>query len=137
MNRINRILIVLIVASSLAFGAVTASAATPRVHRIPWYEPLLRNDRAEWATWTCVIRAESRSTWTHPNLGDNRTPAMGPNSGIFQIQDPTFHAHFGVKTLHVWQATPRQQAIAAMNIRWADHDDGLNGFGPWKGDGCF
>jgi hypothetical protein len=82
-----------------------------------------------------VIHAESRSTWAHPNLHDDDPEAS--NSGIFQIQDATFHAHFGDKSLHVWQATPRQQAIAAINIRWADHDDGLNGFGAWAGDGCF
>jgi hypothetical protein len=82
-----------------------------------------------------VIHAESRSTWAHPNLHDDDPAAS--NSGIFQIQDATFHAHFGVKTLHIWQASPRQQAIAAINIRWADHDDGLNGFGAWAGDGCF
>jgi hypothetical protein len=115
--------------------ATTASAAQQKHSHVitPWYEPLLRGDRSDWPTWTCIIWHESRSTWAVPNLKDDNPSAT--NIGIFQFTDDTFRAHISVD-VHVWQATPRQQAIAALNTRRVDRKDGYNGFGPWKGDGC-
>jgi hypothetical protein len=128
MNRINRILIVLIVASSLVCGAVTANAATPR-----WFQPIAQLPRSTFRTFACVIWHESRSTFTHPNLRDNN--GYG-SSGIFQIEQGTWAAHqlaAGVPLrVHVWQASESQQASVAAAIDRAD------GFGPWSADWmCF
>lgn len=83
-------------------------------------------------TFTCVIWHESRSTWSHFNLGDNSRTG---SSGIFQIEQPTWAAHqlaAGVPlSVHVWQATPYQQELVAVAIYRAD------GFHPWWYDGCF
>jgi hypothetical protein len=81
------------------------------------------------ATFRCIIQAESRSTFEHPNLGDNN--AYG-SSGIFQIEQGTWAPWAALVGLHmkVWQATPYQQALGAVSIY--RHD----GFSPWRFDGC-
>jgi hypothetical protein len=90
------------------------------------------------AHFACILKAESRSTWTHLNLGDNNRYG---SSGIFQIEQPTFAAHQragGVPlrttaghTIHVWQASPYQQELVAIAIWKAD------GFSQWDPfDGC-
>ena len=92
-----------------------------------WYDPIrLHVSPPAWHTFTCIIYAESRSTWAHPNLGDNNRYG---SSGIFQFENSTWLARSGFR-FPVWQATPRQQAIGALRLERAD------GFGPWKSDGC-
>jgi hypothetical protein len=91
--------------------------------------------RSAVATFACVIAHESRSTYAHPNLGDNNGAPNG-DSGIFQISDGTWAAHQQAAHIplrvHVWQATPYQQALVAVAIYRAD------GWGPWRADWmCF
>jgi hypothetical protein len=82
--------------------------------------------------------AESRSTFSNLNLGDNN---RNGSSGIFQMEQPTFAAHqqaAGVPirttaghTIHVWQASPYQQELVAIAIEKVD------GFSQWDPfDGC-
>ena len=114
---------------TLSFVAVLSTslpASASRQSR-PWYEPLKANlPSSAWKTFTCIIYTESRSTWTHPNLGDNNRYG---NSGIFQIEPGTWNAHVGPHMPDVWRANPREQAIGALNIWKADQ------FHPWA-DGC-
>ena len=88
--------------------------------------PILALPAAVQRVFACIMWHESRSTLTHPNLGDNN--AYG-SSGIFQIEQGTWAAHqssAGVPLrIHVWQATPLQQAKVAVAIWKAD------GFYPW------
>lgn len=94
-----------------------AAATNPR----PWYFAIEHAGPAIFKKFTCIIHYESRSTWAHPNLGDN---SRYGSSGIFQIEDSTWLARSGFH-FHVWQASPRQQAIGALRLEQAD------GFGPW------
>lgn len=48
----------------------------------PWYYPLLLLSPRVYHRFQCVLRVESRSTFAHPNTGDNSAVA---SSGIFQI----------------------------------------------------
>lgn len=83
------------------------------------------------ASFRCIIWAESRSTFEHPNLGDNNPYG---SSGIFQIEQITWAAHQAVagvaRSIHVWQATAYEQARVAAAIWRAD------GLAPWASDGC-
>jgi len=79
--------------------------------------------------------AESRSTTAHPNLGDNRSPAIGQYSGIFQMGNYVGGVWdtYAMPRLHVqiWNATPYQQAEGFVDVLRYD-----GGFHPWHGDGC-
>ncbi len=117
-----KVLLTIMLVVPLFWGSV-ASAST---HSKPWYAPLRANvSHAAWATFTCIIWTESRSTWRHPNLGDNNRYGA---SGLFQFEDATWLARSGFR-FHVWQATPTQQALGALRLYQAD------GFSPWT-DGC-
>ncbi len=109
----------------MLFLAQPASGATaPR-----WFQPLLGLPRSVVRTFRCVIAHESRSTFVHPNLGDNN---RWGSSGIFQIEEITWRAHQLAAhvplSVQVWQATPLQQARVAVAIWRAD------GFQPWSAD---
>lgn len=121
-------------------GNAVTSTATTTVHshiisHVPvWYQPLLSLHHSWLPAVHCLLHTESRSTFEHPNLGDNRTPAMGSNSGIFQMANYPGGVwnHYAMPTLHVqiWQATPYQQAEGfAIVVR-------IDGFYPWHKDGC-
>jgi hypothetical protein len=79
------------------------------------------------------MHRESRSTLSHPNLGDDN--ANPGDSGIFQI-DNTPHGiwhRWVLPVLHVqvWKATAFQQAEGFVLI--VQHDS----FAPWRiFDGC-
>ena len=120
--------------SSSAPSGASSAPLTTTTFRIPgparvalWYEPLTHVSRAVWATFTCIIQHESRSTWSHPNLSDNNRYG---SSGIFQIEQSTWAAHVPVNFPKVWRASPFQQAVGAFAIWRAD------GFEPWMSDGC-
>jgi len=118
-------LLTLTIVGTLFMPAATVSAAG-----LPgWYAPL--SGLPHQSTWRCILHAESRSTFIHPNLGDNN-----PNgsSGVFQIEQATWAAHQLAARVparvHVWQASLYQQARVAAAIWRAD------GFSPWRSDGC-
>jgi len=93
------------------------------------FQPVMELPSPQIQTFRCIIYAESRSTFTRPNLGDN---SRYGSSGIFQIEEATWAFWgplVGVRG-PVWQATPYQQALVAVEIY--RHD----GFGPWMSDGC-
>lgn len=136
MNRINRILAVAFVCISLALAgnAAAASAGIPK----GFWNPMLALPAVDRAHFACILKAESRSTWTWLNRGDNNRYG---SSGIFQMEQPTFAAYqsaAGVPirttaghTIHVWQASPYQQELVAIAIFKAD------GFSQWDPyDGC-
>ena len=103
-------------------NAAVLTARTSHHHNPrPWYYAIQHAGPVIFHKFTCIIFHESRSTWAHPNLGDNRTWG---SSGIFQFEDSTWLARSGFH-FHVWQASPRQQAIGALRLEQAD------GFGPW------
>lgn len=112
-----KLLVPFIICSVLAFG--TAAQAAPS-NPIP---PALRS------AFACIIWHESRSTFAHPNLGDNNADG---SSGVFQIEQATWVAHQHVAgvpySVHVWQATFLQQEKVAVAIQRAD------GWGPWSAD---
>jgi hypothetical protein len=114
---------ILCMISCVLLAMPTMSSATPSK---PWFSPLAHVGVNAWRTFTCVIRRESNSTWSHPNLGDNNRYG---SSGVFQIEDATWLARSGFR-FHVWQASPYQQAVGAFNLWRAD------GFAPWVSDGC-
>lgn len=124
--QVKRVAALSLIAASLV-PASFAGASPPR-----WYQPILALPSAATVTFECVIWRESRSTFAHPNLHDD---SRYGSSGIFQIEQATWAAHqlaAGVPlSVHVWQATPYQQALVAVAIYRA------NGFGPWTlNDGC-
>jgi len=115
-----------------ALSAVPATAATKTTTVVTtWVQPILSLPKWTLPVWTCILHNESRSTFLHPNLGDNNPYG---SSGIFQIEQVTWAAHqlaAGVpKRIHVWQATALEQAKVAVAIFKAD------GFSPWYSDGC-
>jgi hypothetical protein len=106
---------------------VTSPVSASRVNPRPWYYAIAHSTPKTWARFTCVIKHESGSTWAHPNLGDNNRYG---SSGIFQVEDATWLARSGMK-MHIWQASPREQAIGALRIEQSDS------FAPWSlYDGC-
>ena len=81
------------------------------------------------SVFSCIMWAESRSTFQKLNLGDDNRYGQ---SGIFQIAPITWNRWaptVGIRT-PVWQASPFQQETVAIRIWRAD------GFSPWHGDGC-
>ena len=106
----------------------TVSGASQR-----WFEPLLKLPHADLIRAECVILHESRSTLSHPNLGDdNGNPGQ---SGIFQMsnQPKGVWDLYALPVLHVviWKASAFQQAEGFVLVWRKD------GFGPWhKYDGC-
>jgi hypothetical protein len=81
-------------------------------------------------TWRCIMWHESRSTFLHPNLGDNNPYG---SSGIFQMMPILWNAwapKVGIR-VPVWRATPYQQALVAAEVWKVDR------FSPWTNfDGC-
>ena len=135
-----RLILLLTVIYSLLLNSTPAGSSTvmdkyqsfDSIHR-PWYYAIQHSSPEVFKEFTCVISHESRSHWDAPNLGDNNG-APGGNSGIFQIQENTWRSPVdGVPRGFpvIWKATPREQAIGALDIERAD------GFAPWGGDGCF
>jgi|ERR1035438_9773043 hypothetical protein len=138
LKRLNRILLVSIVSLFMVCGSATVSSAhtTPTHHvAVAWFQPLLTLPRTWLPAVDCLLHKESRSTRAHPNLGDNRTPSMGTNSGIFQMNNAPGGVwdSYAMPTLHVqiWKATPYQQAQGFVDVLRLD-----GGFHPWHGDGC-
>lgn len=125
-HRLTSLIIITFMLFTLAVPAC-AGAAPPR-----WFQPIMALPSPVIQTFRCVIEHESTSTFAHPNLGDN--DRFG-SSGIFQIEEGTWAAHQAAAhvpySVHVWQATPYQQAKVAVAIWRAD------GWGPWSRDGCF
>ena len=125
-----RKLSVLLIAMSSLF-ATNAGAATHH-RRVRWFQPIMSLPKSTLPTWRCVLQRESHSTFAQPNRGDNN---RWGSSGIFQIEQGTWAAHqLAVHVparVHVWQASPYQQAEVAAAIWRAD------GFAPWGlYDGC-
>ena len=81
------------------------------------------------STFVCIMWAESRSTLSKLNLGDNNRYGQ---SGIFQIAPITWNRWAPTVGIHipVWRATPLQQEKVAVRIWQVDT------FWPWHGDGC-
>jgi len=80
--------------------------------------------------FACIMWHESRSTISHPNLGDNRSD--GGSSGVFQIVPLTWNRWaplVGVR-VPVWRASYVQQQLVAIEIWRKDT------FAPWRFDGC-
>ena len=111
-----------IVSVSLLFS-LPAGAATPR-----WFQPIVDMPTAVVHGFQCRIWHESRSTFAHPNLGDNN--AYG-SSGIFQMEPILWNRWAPLVGVHVpvWRATPYQQSLVAVEVYKFD------GFSPWR-DGC-
>lgn len=126
--------------------ASTASAASTPVHHAhsaPWYAPV--KALPDQPVIVCILHAESRSTYAHPNLGDNNDPYQ---YGVFQYDTILWNAWSwkagvgrkaagwfnGSTALHAvtiaaYQATLSQQAtVFAYIVR---HD----GTWPWVGNG--
>lgn len=108
----------LVLAATLSISGV-ASASTHH-----FWGPMLALPKSVRATFSCILWKESRSTFNHLNLGDNSKVG---SSGIFQIEESLWLARSGFK-IPVWQATPFQQEVGAINIYKAD------GFHPWSAD---
>jgi hypothetical protein len=108
---------------------VSLAVSVPSSAATRWFQPVIQLPTPAIRTFQCILKAESRSTFTHPNLGDNNRYG---SSGIFQIEQATWQEWATPLGIHVpvWQATPLQQATVAVNIY--KHD----GFGPWRSDGC-
>ena len=71
--------------TALLTVSVTASAGATTRRPPRWYQPLLALPHADLLRVECVIQRESRSTFAHPNLGDNNgNPGQ---SGIFQMNN--------------------------------------------------
>lgn len=104
-----------------------SQSATPR-----WFAPILALPATSVATFQCIIKHESRSTFAHPNLGDNARGNLYTSSGIFQIIPLLWNrwGPFAGVFVPVWRATPYQQALVAVEISKVD------GFSPWRSDGC-
>jgi hypothetical protein len=133
--------------TTITIAALIALAATPalgsgKTTTTTWKlngpaggpNPIMNLPVAAIETFTCIIWAESRSTWAHLNLKDNDA-RPGASSGIFQIEQATWAAHQAAAhvpaRIHVWQATPHEQELVAAAIWRAD------GFGQWtRYDGC-
>ena len=117
----------MILAATLALTGGSAGAAGR------WYAPLLKLPHADLLRAQCIIYRESRSTFAHPNLGDdNGNPGQ---SGIFQMSNATNGVWdlYALPVLHVviWKATAYQQALGFMLVWKVDK------FGPWHSfDGC-
>jgi len=134
---LKRILLITAIAFSFSnIGLAPISSAHTTHHLIvPWYQPLLTLPKSWTPAIQCLLHNESRSTYAHPNLGDNRTPSMGTNSGIFQMANYVRGVWdtYAMPRLHVqiWLATPYQQAKGFVLVLRLD-----GGFHPWHGDGC-
>lgn len=119
---------VLVLVLCLPLAQSSSSFATPS-HR--FWGPMLALPKSVRATFACIMYRESRSTFNHLNLGDNNRYG---SSGIFQIEQATWAAHQSAAhvpfRVHVYQASPYQQELVAIQIWKAD------GFGPWSSDGC-
>ena len=118
--------------------AVPASAGTttitttvriaPPPRARPWYYPLLLlSPRVYHRFEYCVLPGQSRSTFAHPNLGDNVND--GGSSGIFQMEPVLWNRWAPAAGVHakLWLATPYQQSLVAAVVY--RHD----GFEPWSG----
>lgn len=132
-----RRLIFCIAALAGSFLPVVASAAPsqapPPIHQpagTTWFAPIAKLGPNAWRFFTCVIYAESRSTWAHPHTVD----VAGDQYGIFQISIgariwqayvlPFFHV--ALQTANAYQ-----QAVGAALIYRVD------GTYPWaRFDGC-
>lgn len=113
----------------------------PRVKAPPWYKPLLALPSSWQTPIQCMMRVESRSTETQPNLGDdngngvNTNHGEGEQSGLFQMSNGPrgIWDIYVLPRLHVviWKATAFQQAEGLVLVLKLD-----GGFHPWHGDGC-
>ena len=120
-------------AAALVFAVViSASGISGASQR--WFSPLLKLPKSDLPAVACVLEHESRSTFAHPNLGDdNGNPG---DSGLFQIDNTPkgVWARWVLPKLHVlvWKASAFQQAEGFVLI--FQHD----GWGPWSADWmCF
>lgn len=130
MSRFTKLLLTLSFLVGLVAFTPVAGASGAQSSTVRWFQPIMELPKPAIATFTCIIRRESTSTWLHPNLGDNN--ADGGSSGIFQIESPLWDEWAPRAGIHVrvWQATPYQQAKVAATIYHYD------GFGRWADDGC-
>lgn len=127
----------LLVACLCAQSTVASATYSDHLPKGFW-KPMLTLPPSVRAHFACIMKAESRSTFSALNLGDNN---RNGSSGIFQIEQATFAAHqsaAGVplkttagRTIHVYNASPYQQELVAIAIWRAD------GFSQWdRYDGC-
>jgi inorganic pyrophosphatase len=102
-----------------------------------WYAPIFALGPRAKAFFTCVIKVESRSTWTKPNTHDG-DPAYPGQYGIFQMTWPSANNAWDAyvfPTLHVEPryASALQQAKGAA-ILWKT-GDAVQTWSLW--DGCY
>jgi hypothetical protein len=120
-----RLLITAFVSSIISLVSLTSAPVGAISH--PWYYPLLKLGPSVYHRFEfCVLPGQSRSTFTHPNLGDN---SKYGSSGVFQMEPILWNAWAPLAGVHVviWRATLYQQALVAATVY--KHD----GFTPWKG----
>lgn len=72
LGTVRRLVAGCILATSLGFHGV-AGATTTR-----WFQPIMLLPKAVIHTTRCILYAESRSTFTNPNLGDTNPYQFGP-----------------------------------------------------------
>ena len=120
------------------------AASTHHAHRIHWYAPLL--SLSPQSTVACILHAESRSTYAHPNLKDTNFYQFGPFQFTPILWDRwAWEAGVGAKTrswylgttaldsvtIPAYRATLYEQAEVFAYV--ARHD----GMWPWQNsDGC-
>ncbi len=113
-------------AAALVAAVILALGAPAGASR-PWYYPLLTlSPRVYHVFEYCVLPGQSRSTFAHPNTGDN---SRYGSSGVFQMEPVLWNRwarRAGVHTV-IWKATLYQQALVAAEVY--KHD----GFEPWAG----
>lgn len=104
---------------SIAAISTPAGAHTPR-----WFQPIARLPKPVFRHFACILHVESRSTFRHPNTGDN---SRYGSSGVFQIEPILWNRWAPIAGVHVqvWQASLYQQAQVAATIYKYD------GFSQW------
>ena len=152
---LKRLLSALVLLSALLIGTVTnpvASSASSihHVHSAPWYAPV--KALPDQPIIVCILHHESRSTYAHPNLGDNNDPYQ---YGVFQYDTIlwnywSWQAGVGRKapgwfrgstalhavTIAAYQSTLPQQAKVFAYIVRHDGTWPWTGHNGWAGDGC-
>jgi len=152
MKRTKRIFSVLVLAASLfaSIGFVASSQASGATARPHWYAPVMA--LPDQPVIVCILHNESRSTYAHPNLGDNNDPYQ---YGVFQYDTIlwnywSWQAGVGRKapgwfrgstalhavTIAAYQSTLPQQAKVFAYIVRHDGTWPWTGHNGWAGDGC-
>lgn len=114
-------------AAGIILAAVLSQSGAVSAASRPWYYPLLRLGPAVYHRFEfCVLPGQSRSTFAHPNRGDN---SRYGSSGVYQMEPIIWNRWAPVAGVHalIWKATLYQQSLVAATVY--KHD----GFHPWAG----